>query len=239
MNLKMKIRGAALCSLLLAVCACSSKPETGGAAGVAPGGGASSGASAGAGVVTSSDKPLDVMMKATRAQLDARSYRANVRNTASNGTTSAMVIEYVAPDRYHMVTHSQAGGRDNSLEYVIIGKSSFMKMNGGAWRNFPVDMSQMIGAFRDPKFIEELAKTSDVKFVGADTLDGAPMLIYEYTIDNFMGMKMKSHAKTWVAVADGLPRKSESEGEFSGVKTKTEMTVSDYNSDIKIEAPIK
>jgi hypothetical protein len=50
---------------------------------------------------------------------------------------------------------------------------------------------------------------------------------------------MKSHAKTWVAVADGLPRKSESEGEFSGVKTKTEMTVSDYNSDIKIEPPIK
>jgi hypothetical protein len=58
-------------------------------------------------------------------------------------------------------------------------------------------------------------------------------------MNNVMGMKMTSHAKTWVAVADGLPRRSESEGEYSGVKTKTEMTVSDYNSDIKIEAPIK
>jgi hypothetical protein len=122
---------------------------------------------------------------------------------------------------------------------LIVGKDTFMKQNNGAWQRFPVDMSQMIGAFRDPKFIDEIAKSSDVKLVGADTLDGAPMLVYEYTLDNAAGMKIKTHAKTWVAVADGLPRKSESEGEFGGVKTTTRMTVSDYNSDIKIEPPAK
>jgi hypothetical protein len=237
MNQKMKIRGAALCSLLLAVAACSSKPETGGGAGVvSPNGG---GTTASAGVVSAGDKPLDVMTKATRAQLDAKSYRADIKNTASNGSANTLLVEYAAPDRYHMVTHSQAGGRDSTLEYVIVGKDSFMKMNNGAWQRFPVDMSKMISAFRDPKFIEELAKTSDVKFAGADTVDGAPMLVYEYTMNNAMGMNIKSHAKTWVAVADGLPRKSETESEFSGVKTKTEMTMSGYNSDIKIEPPIK
>jgi hypothetical protein len=235
MNRKMKIRGAALCSLLLAVCACSSKPETGGGAASVPPGGAS----AGTGVVSASDKPLDVLTKATRAQLDAKSYRANIKNTSSNGATNTMLVEYAAPDRYHMVTHSQAGGRDTSLEYVIVGKDTFMKTNGGAWQRFPVDMSKMIAAFRDPKFIEELAKTSDVKFVGADTLGGSPMLVYEYTMNNAMGASVKTHAKSWVAVADGLPRKSESESEFGGVKTKTEMTMSDYNSDIKIEPPTK
>ncbi|MCA1629896.1 MAG: hypothetical protein LC774_06090 [Acidobacteria bacterium] len=236
----MKIQAAALCALLSAMAACSSNPGTGGggAANVSPNA-AGSGATAGAGVVSASDKPLDVMMKATRAQLDARSYRANVKNSASNGTTSATVIEYVAPDRYHMVTRSQAGGRDTALEYVIVGKDSFMKMNAGAWTRFPVDMSKMISSFRDPKFIEELTKASDIKFVGADTLGGAPMLVYEYTINNAMGMNMKTHAKSWVAVADGMPRKSVSESEYGGVKTKTEMTVSDYNSDIRIEPPIK
>jgi hypothetical protein len=237
MNPKMKIQAAALCSLLLAVAACSSSPGTGGGAGGAsPNGG---NATASAGVVSASDKPLDVMTKATRAQLDAKSYRANIKNTSSNGSTNTLLVEYAAPDRYHMVTHSQAGGRDTSLEYVIVGKDTFMKMNNGAWRRFPVDMSKMIGAFRDPKFIEELAKTADVKFVGPDTVDGAPSLVYEYTMNNAMGMNIKSHAKTWVAVSDGLPRKSESESEFSGVKTKTEMTMSDYNSDIKIEPPMK
>jgi hypothetical protein len=237
MNLKMKIQAAALCSLLLALAACSSSPGTGGGAGVVSPNGVN--ATTSAGVVSASDKPLDVMTKATRAQLDAKSYRANIKNTSSNGSTNTLLVEYAAPDRYHMVTRSQAGGRDTSLEYVVVGKDTFMKMNAGAWQRFPVDMSKMISAFRDPKFIEELTKTADVKFVGADTVGGSPMLVYEYTMNNAMGMNIKSHAKTWVAVADGLPRKSESESEFSGVKTKTEMTMSDYNSDIKIEPPMK
>jgi hypothetical protein len=237
MDSKMRFLTAPLCSLLLAAAACSSSPGTGGGGGVvSPNGGSTS---TSAGVISASDKPLDVMTKAMRAQLDAKSYRANIKNTSSNGSTNTLVVEYATPDRYHMVTHTQAGGRDTTLEYIIVGKDTFAKMNGGAWTRFPLDMSKMISAFRDPKIIEQMAKTSDVKFVGTDTVDGAPMLVYEYTMDNAAGMNVKSHAKTWVAVSDGLPRKSESEGEFSGVKTKTEMTVSGYNSDIKIEPPTK
>jgi hypothetical protein len=238
MNFKIRFLAVPLCSLSLAAAACSSSPSTngGGAAATSPNGGH---ATTSEGVISANDKPLDVMMRATRGQLDAKSYRANMKNTASNGSANTLMVEYVAPDRYHMSTHSQAGGRDTSLEYIIVGKDTFMRMNGGEWRRFPVDMSKMISAFRDPKFIDEITKSADIKFVGADTLDGAPMLVYEYTLDNAAGMNIKTHAKTWVAVSDGLPRKSESEGEFSGVKTTTEMIISDYNSDIKIEPPIK
>jgi hypothetical protein len=238
MNFKIRFLAVPLCSLLLAAVACSSSPSTngGGTAATSPNG---AHATTTAGVISANDKPLDVMTRATRGQLDAKSYRANMKNTASNGSANTLMVEYVAPDRYHMSTHSQAGGRDTSLEYIIVGKDTFMRMNGGEWRRFPVDMSKMISAFRDPKFIDEITKSADIKFVGADTLDGAPMLVYEYTLDNAAGMNIKTHAKTWVAVADGLPRKSESEGEFSGVKTTTEMIISDYNSDIKIEPPIK
>ena len=241
MDSKMRFSAALLCTLLLAVAACSSRPATGGGAATASSGGGNAGAStsAGAGVISASDKPLDVMTKAMRAQLDAKSYRANIKNTSSNGSTNTIVVEYVTPDRYHMTTHMQTGGHDSTLEYIVVGKDTFAKMNGGAWTRFPIDMSKMITAFRDPKVIEQMAKTSDVKFVGADTLDGAPMLVYEYTMANPAGMNMKSHTKTWVAVSDGMPRKSESESELSGVKTKTEFALSDYNSDIKIEPPIK
>lgn len=237
MDSKMRFWSLTLCTLLLASAACSSSPGAGGGgATLSPNG---TNATASAGVISPTDKPLDVLTRATRGQLDAKSYRANIKTTSSTNTTSAIAIEYAAPDHYHMTTHSQAAGRDTTLEYIIVGKDTFMKMNAGAWQRFPVNMSQMINSFRDPKFIDEITKSSDVKFVGADTLDGSPMLVYEYTLDNVAGMKIKTHAKTWVAVSDGLPRKSESEGEFSGVKTKTEMTVFDYNSDIKIEAPIK
>jgi hypothetical protein len=97
----------------------------------------------------------------------------------------------------------------------------------------------MIKAFRDPKMLDELEKTADVKLVGPDTLDGVPMLVYQYTQTNPMGMKLKSTSKTWLSVADGLPRKTETEGEFNGAKTKMLMTMSDYNADIKIDAPLK
>jgi hypothetical protein len=84
-----------------------------------------------------------------------------------------------------------------------------------------------------------MAKTTDIKLVGPDVLGATPTLVYEYTQDNVMGMNMKSTARTWLAVADGLPRKTEAEGEYDGKKTKTLVTMSDYNSDIKIEAPTK
>jgi hypothetical protein len=236
MNSRVRLSATFLCLLSLTAAACS--PGSGGGATVVNGGGGVTPAAPVA-VINANDKPLDVMTRATRAQLDAKSYRANITNTLTSGATNTIVVEYAAPDRYHMSSRVPGNGGDTTLEYVIVGKDTFMRMNGGAWKRFPVDMSQMISAIRDPKMLDELAKASDVKFVGADTLDGAPMLVYEYTLDNAFGSKVKSHAKTWVAVADGLPRKSESEGEFGGIKTKTAMTVSDYNSDIKIEPPIK
>jgi hypothetical protein len=151
-----------------------------------------------------------------------------------------MVIEYVAPDRYRMTNDAQIGeGRNFKQEFIIIGGATYMKIPNGGWVKSPVDASRIVKAFRDPKMLDELTKTADVKFVGPDTIDGAPMLVYQYTQNNPMGLNLKSTAKTWLSVADGLPRKTESDGEFDGKKTKTLVTITDYNADIKIESPIK
>ncbi|MCA1635071.1 MAG: hypothetical protein LC802_15625 [Acidobacteria bacterium] len=234
MNPKLSIQALALSSLLFGVTACSSAPSTGGGGtATAPGAG---GGTTSAGVVSATDKPLDVMTKAIRSQLDAKSYRAHMDVTASNGT-STMMVEYVSPDRYHVVRDSQAGGKNSRLEYIIVGKDTFMKTDDRPWAKFPVDMGGMLASFRDPKVIEELTKGAEIKFLGPDTLDGMPMLVYQYTLDNVGGLAVKSVTKTWVAVSDGLPRKSESEGEFQGTKSKTVSKVSDYNADIKIELP--
>lgn len=242
MNLKTKFSTCLLCSLLLTFAACGSRPAgDSGAAGTAaaPGGTAAGGGARGAAVISANDKPLDVMTKAMRAQLDAKSYRAHVTTSSSGGTGGKMLIEYVAPDRFRMVSESKVNGKDYNQEFIIAGNGSYMKAPNGQWVKSPVDASEMIKAFRDPKMLDELAKTADVKFVGLDTLDGAPMLVYQYTQTNPMGMKMTNISKTWLSVADGLPRKTESEGDFNGQKTKTLVTMSDYNADIKIESPVK
>lgn len=232
-----------LCSLLLFAAACSTRPAGDNSAGgsAAPASSGSTGGGFSAAAISESDKPLDVMTRALRAQLDAKSYRAHVTSTLGDGVANKMLIEYVAPDSYHMTSTGQGGGtaEGTSMEFVIVKGAMHMKTPDGKWVKSPIDASQMIKAFRDPKMLDELVKTADVKLVGADTLDGAPMLVYQYTQNNPLGMNLKNTARTWLSVADGLPRKTESEGEFNGKKTKTLITMSDYNADIKIESPVK
>ena len=248
MPLRVKKYSLPLFALLLAAAACNTGAPGANGGGAAPaassagGGGNSGGSSSGGGaaVISASDNPHDVLLKAMRAQFEAKSYRAHVTTSADGGPAHNMVIEYVAPDRYRMVREAQAGDREGTMrEFVIVGSGTFIKGPSGQWVRSPVDATEMVKSFRDPKMLDEMAKTTDAKLLGPELLDGTPTLVYQYTQNNPMGMKMKSTAKTWLAVADGLPRKTEVEGEFSGMKTKTLVTTSDYNSDIKIEAPIK
>jgi outer membrane lipoprotein-sorting protein len=247
LNYRIKLLSFPLCSLLLvfAAAACASRPagDSGAGSNAAPassdnragGGGGGSRAAA----ISENDKPLDAMTRAMRAQLDAKSYRAHVTSTMPDGSNNAMVIEYVAPDRYRMTSDVQVGGKGMRQEFVIVGGATYIKAPNGSWVRSPVDASGIVKAFRDPKMLDELTKTADVKFVGADTIDGVPMLVYQYTQNNPMGMNLKSTAKTWLSVADGLPRKTEMDSEYQGKKNRTLVTISDYNADIKIESPIK
>ena len=171
---------------------------------------------------------LEGLTQAINAQLNARSFRARLDSTF-NDQEMARTIEYVAPDRFRM-----AGESD---ETVIIGSKAWARQNGSAWHELPIDASRMIASVRDPKIIDEIRKSAEVKLVGADTLDGKPMTVYQYTIRNMMGTEMTSHAKAWVAVADSLPRRIETEAEIKGKTSKATITYFDYNADIKIDPP--
>ncbi|HEX8458813.1 MAG TPA: hypothetical protein VF656_16070 [Pyrinomonadaceae bacterium] len=242
MEHKVKYTAFALCLLLLSISACSkNEAGSGGGSAVLPGVGGNNG-SGGAtkAVISENDKPADVLTRAMRAQLDAKSYRARIETTSPDGTAN-MLVEYAAPDNYRMTGETQPGGNAKpvKMEYVIAGGATYVKVPNGQWVRSPIDAGQMIKAFRDPKMLDELAKTADVKLVGTDNIDGAPMLVYQYTQTNPLGMQLKANSKTWVAVADGLPRKTETEGEMGGKKSKTLINMSDYNADIRIEAPVK
>lgn len=241
-----------LFALLLALAACNSgAPGTnGGSAAVSNGsagnsgggaGNSSGGGGGGAAVISASDNPHEAMMKAVRAHLDARSYRAHVTTSVGGGPENNMVIDYFAPDRFRAVMEAPAGGpaAGQKREFIIVGNAAYIQGPDGRWVRSPVGVADIARKLRDPKMLEDMAKVTDVRLVGPEMLDGTPTLVYQYTQNSVMGMDMKSNVKTWLAVSDGLPRKTEAEGEYNGQKTKTRMTISDINSDIKIEAPIK
>jgi outer membrane lipoprotein-sorting protein len=171
---------------------------------------------------------VDAMTASIQAQLGAKSYRARMESNY-DGKTTAQTVEYVAPDRFRIV------GPMN--EMIAVGSTTYMKLPTGKWQKAPIDINQFVASFRDPKIIEEMRKNADVKFLGDDTVDGMPMKVYQYTVKNPLGSNITSASKAWISAADKLPRKMEVESEIEGKHSKTLITYSDYNTDIKIEPP--
>jgi len=117
--------------------------------------------------------PLDTMTASISAQLAAKSYRARIESSF-DGKNITQTVEYVAPDRFRLANPMS--------ETIIVGPNTYTKLPTGKWQKFPIDVNQAISQFRDPKMIDELRKTADVKFLGTDTIDGMPMKVYQYTI---------------------------------------------------------
>jgi hypothetical protein len=192
------------------------------------------------GKVEASADPHADMMKWANGLLNARSFRARSTVTFEKKGTSILSIEFSSPDRYHVaIENQQTGGTPIRQDFIIVGSKTYTRQGVGPWQLMPGDMGAMIASFRDARMVDDIRKSTDVKFAGPDTLDGIPMLVYTYsaTFPEGQGSGSPLSFKTWIAATDGLARRSESEGEIDGVKSKTITAYFDYNADIKIEPP--
>ncbi|MFO1519562.1 MAG: hypothetical protein U1F57_07895 [bacterium] len=185
-----------------------------------------------------SNPAMERIIKAIQAQMGAKSYRADMTGSTSNGTQSHRTIEYLAPDRYRITSEVTLNGRPPlKQEIIILGNQSFMKKDNGPWQPVPMDMGTMVKELKNPKMLDELRKSSDAKEIGAESVNGTPLIAYQYSLQKAFGMDLNSSNKIWISPSDGLVRKLESHGDFAGVKTNTTIIYSDYNGDIKIEKP--
>lgn len=236
-----KLQIAALCGFLLTVTACgllSKKDEN-----TSPS--FSSPSTTEPTIVASADPRAD-MVKAMRASLDAKSYRSRIATTSSNGHNNIITAEVVTPDRMHITTEMNVSGRDAvKSEVIYIGKQSYARAGDGAWQKVSMDMSDMLSQFRDPKLIDAIAQKSEVKYLGTDTLNGSPMLTYQYKIKDVLGPGKDSVSKIWVGATDNLQHQVETENDYPDpldagkmIHSKTTVTFFDYNADIKIESPM-
>ena len=187
---------------------------------------APSNANAGTAPAASDPQALDALTKAMTAQLNARSFRAR---SDRPGQETSTIIEFVAPDRLHVTSDED--------EIIIVGANAWDRKPGGEWQKFPMDVSQLMASIRDPEAIQAIRQNAEVKLVGPDTLDGMPMTVYEYTIRNIRDPGTTEHSKTWIAVADSLPRRKETEINANNQTVRARMTYFDYNADIQIAPP--
>lgn len=195
--------------------------------GSGPGGGAGSGS--GSSSTGGSDPKADIVA-ASKKFIELKSFSAKTEGMGQTEIRSQ--IDYVAPDRYHVM---YLGGTGAGMEMIMIGNQSYMKTGSGSWSKMPGD-AKAIPTLRD-SFTEEGLKTlSDVKFDGDDTVDGKPALAYSYKNVTPVGNYPFS-SKMWIGKANGLPIKIYVEYTNGVLKN---MTVNyDTESPVTIEPPIK
>jgi len=182
--------------------------------------------------------PKDALREAFNNFLALKSFKAIVDTNTAQGMHHNYTVDYLAPDRYRMNSVSVIRKHERKQQTVIIGPSTYMKMGESAWRKFPIDVGAMVNAFRDPKILEQIQNSTQVDFVGEESLGDRPMRVYRYSVENVMGLKVKSDCKAWISIADKVPVKIEVDGEYAGVKSHTTIEYSDFNAEFKIEAPL-
>lgn len=214
--------------LLLAVAACSQTNTAN------PTNGSQTATSA---VATAPEQnPADAIIAATKAQSEAKSFRA--KSTVKGGDrTAEITLEFVTPDRFRMV--------NPSMEAIAIGDNTYMKPAGRPWSKVAMNINEIVTQFRqDPKMTEAFRKSiRNAKLVGIEQVNGEEARVYTYDIENSQNeVQTTGMAKIWVRTSDGLPLKLEGDSTITtGGKTFSAQysnIYTDYNGEIKIEPPI-
>ncbi|HKQ04047.1 MAG TPA: hypothetical protein VJ464_02865, partial [Blastocatellia bacterium] len=175
----------ALAILISALAGCTNNENTGSTGALNPPG-------------TPGGSPLESLAKSMRAQLSTKSFRARISSSNPN-MPGETVVEYVAPDRLRMTNPVS--------EMIAVGADTYTRQAGGQWQKAPINANEMAAKFRDPKLIDELEKNYNVALVGPDTLDGVPMMVYEYTPKSPTPQTPAGKTKVWIGTDDSLPRK--------------------------------
>lgn len=171
--------------------------------------------------------PQDVITKAMTALTSAKTIRLTV-NTTSGAETQSIVMEYVSPDSFHV---KQPNG-DETI--AIKGQGAYERKNG-KWSKLPLPtamIDQIISTVNPIAVIDKERLKIDQKTapqVGADILNGKPMVTYQY--NNPQGRQ--GYVKFWYGVADGWLYKFEGSDQTG----KGDGTV-EYNVPITIAPPL-
>lgn len=175
------------------------------------------------GTTTRENPAADIEVMADKF-LAEKTFRAKMRGTGDKDVKTD--LEFVAPDRFRLVTGP-------GLETIVIGKDVYLSMNG-SFQKLPGAMGNSIPDLRASFNKEGRKWFSDVRFVGEETVNGKPSLVYEYK-NKGEGNRGENDSKIWIAKDDGLPQRIESRYKTGNLKT---MVIDyEYDPSIKIEVP--
>lgn len=169
------------------------------------------------------------VIEASRKFIALKSLTGKIEAAAE--TPFKQQVEYLAPDRYHVVYRDAAGAE---TEMIMAGNDAYVK-DGASWKKMSGDTNPA-PTMRNSFTEEALKSISDVKFLGEESLNGMPALMYSYKLVTVVG-NFPVTQKIWVSKSSGLPMKCYVEYSNGAIKTLT--TTFDTESPVTIELPSK
>lgn len=183
--------------------------------------------------------PVDIVKKASLSAFDANTVRAQTLIEGAGGDTSTLTLEYIKPDRVHIVQSTPQGAAER---IAIRGKNMWLK-SGDKWQAQGADAAALFFSFLDPKALAQsldVIQSDSVQFVGAEVLDNVPTFVYTYKIVvDYGGQKSGGDGKIWIGAADGRAYKVQSVNDSLTTPGKQDRTTAlyDYDLPLTIEEP--
>jgi len=187
---------------------------------------------------TPSNDPRKDLHEALEKLNHAYPYRlTEVSSGSANGKEipqNTRVVDFAAADRSHA---KWTAGPLGNTEVITIGDKQYMKLNNGNWTEGAA-ASAVRREGTAERMRDLLAKVvKDVKYAGAETVNGVACHAYVYAIDGELaGQRWAGTGKSWIGASDGLPRQIDSELTTSSYQAKSHITY-EYNVTVKVEKP--
>ena len=164
----------------------------------------------------------EVFVRAQKAVFDQASFRATT-DALLDGKHETVIVEYLKPDRIHekIGTH---------MEIIVVGKNSFMRGEGGAWKRSPV-FANIAQEAKKTIAGQALLEGAVITPLGSENLNGTPTMTYRVS---YKDNGIESITKYWIGTSDNLPRRAESTAKNIKYSTAT----FEYNINLKINPPI-
>lgn len=184
------------------------------------------------------DELKSAILSAFRSQRKLSSRQRSEVALTNEGTMYHSDIEYVPPDKYHILT-------DLHTELIIIDQKVYLK-DKETWKELQVNVADVV----DLDYLSRLEKSiQDIQAVDTELLGGNRMQVYQYKSTARVGeTETTIQTKLWVGLQDGLPYKEVIQGEVASLDTSTGKVVGkdakttvlfQYDPSIQIVSPVK
>lgn len=182
------------------------------------------------------DAELQAAVIAAFRTQQTRAYRQTSNTVLTDGTTHVTVVEFVPPDKYHIVA-------DAVTELIIVGETVYLK-DKTTWTEPGIPVDSLI----DRDFVERLEQSlSALQLAGSELVNGVSLQVYQYRSALKVGAaEVSGQSKVWINPADQLPYRlvvegqtavlDNSTGQVTGVPAATTI-VYEYDPGLQIVAP--